>query len=349
MRSPVRKLSALILSALVAVTAGLVAGPQPATAAEGDKRPNLQMLGLRDWHIQNVNGRRLLRFTSIFVNAGPGAFEVHGRRDSSSDGTMDIRQRMFRWDGTSRFIKTAAEARYAADGHDHWHVQGVVTYETWKLNDPGDTARRGGKTGFCFLDSEPWNLSLPYARPSPYYREASCGVRASITNRSGLSVGWADNYPWFFAFQWIDITGLPIGKYQVRVTVDIQDFYDERVERDNCVWTRIRIGSSNTPRVEANGSDCGANAIAPVTSFTGGDNWDPPKRARIEPGPHSGFTFNSVGTVLRTKRVTVKSERHVTVPARGTPPGSSRRYLYMTSGPFEGFWVRPGDGIQLVP
>ena len=38
----------------------------------------------------------------------------------------------------------------------------------------------------------------------------------SITSHAGLSVGWADNYPWFFAFQWIDITGLPGGTYQVR-------------------------------------------------------------------------------------------------------------------------------------
>jgi hypothetical protein len=352
MRRPIHVYSAVFLSVLIAVTAGLVAGPQPAAAAEGDKRPNLQMLSLRDWHIQNVNGRRLLRFGSIFVNSGPGAFEVHGRRDSSSDGTMDIRQRMFRWDGTSRFIKTAAVAKYAADGHDHWHVQGVATYETWKLNNPGDTARRGGKTGFCFLDSEPWDLSVPYAPQSPVYHEHRCGTRGSISNSAGLSVGWADNYPWFFAFQWIDITGLPGGTYQVRVTVDIQNFYDERVERDNCVWTRIRIpapGSSSAPTVEANGSDCGANAIKPVTSFQGGTTWDPPRRARIEPGPHSGYKFNSVGTVLRTKRVTVQSERNVKVSARGTPPGSNDRYFYMTSGPFEGYWVKRGGGVGLVP
>jgi len=352
MRSAVQRSSAVILSLLVAGTAGLVAGPRLAAAAEGDKRPNLQMLSLRDWHIQSVNGRRLLRFTSIFVNAGPGAFEVHGRRDSASDGSMDIKQRMYRWDGTSRMINTPAEARYAADGHDHWHVQGVVTYETWKLNDPHDTQRRGGKTGFCFLDSEPWDFSVPYARTSPFYRESWCGVRASLTNRAGLSVGWADNYPWFFAFQWIDITGLPGGTYQVRVTVDIQDSYQERVERDNCVWTRIHIpapGSTKPPTVEANGSDCGANAIRPVTSFNGGATWDPPRRARIQPGPHTGYKFNSVGTVLRTKRVTVQAERIVKVPARGIPPGSNRRHLYVTSGPFEGYWLRVGDGVELVP
>ena len=66
-------------------------------------------------------------------------------------------------------------------------------------------------------------------------------MRASITSRAGLSVGWADNYPWFFAFQWIDITGLPGGTYQVRVTVDIQDYYQERIDTDNCVWARLHI------------------------------------------------------------------------------------------------------------
>jgi hypothetical protein len=342
----------MALGALMVIGVSLPFHPPTAAAAEGDKRPNLQMLTLRDWHIQTVGGRRLLRFGSIFVNSGPGAFEVAGRRDSSSDATMDIRQRIFNRDGTSRFIGTPAQGKYAADGHDHWHIQGVVTYETWKLSDRTDTARRGGKTGFCFLDSEPWLLSLPHAPQSPYYREAWCGVRASTTLRAGLSVGWADNYPWFFIFQWIDITGLPGGTYKVRVTVDIQNFYDERVETDNCVWTRIRIpapGSGNTPTVVENGADCGADAIAPVTHFKGGTRWDPPRRVRINPGRHTGYTFNSAGTVLRTKHVNVQSERRVTASARGTPPGASRRYFFVTSGPFEGFWVRSGNGIGLVP
>ena len=353
MPTAIRRATVVALGALLLLTAILPLTPSLAAAAEGDKRPNLQMRSLREWHIQAVNGRRLLRFTSIFVNAGPGAFEVHGRRDSGSDPTMDIRQRMFRWDGTSRMINTPAVARYASDGHDHWHVQGVVTYETWRINDATDTARRGGKSGFCFLDSEPWDLSLPYARQSSYYREAWCGVRGSISNQAGLSVGWADNYPWFFAFQWIDITGLPGGTYQVRVTVDIQDYYDERDETDNCVWTRLHIpppGSGNTaPTVEAQGSGCGANAIKPVTSFVGGDTFNPDRQARIEPGAYTGYKFNSVGTVLHSKRIAVQAQRIVTVPARGIPPGHEHRFLYMTSGPFKGYWVRPGSGIQLIP
>jgi hypothetical protein len=340
--------TAVALGILLLIGGTLSLNPARVAARDGDRRPNLQMLTLRDWHIQHVSGRRLLRFTSIFVNSGPGAFEVQGRRDSLSDPRMDIRQRIFNRDGSSRFSETPAVASYAADGHDHWHVQGVVTYETWKQDDITDTARRGGKTGFCFLDSEPWNLSIPHARQSAYYPGAWCGVRSSLTIRPGLSVGWADNYPWYFGFQWIDITGLPAGTYRVRVTVDIQDFYQERVDTDNCVWTKLRIpapGSSATPTVIANGADCGVNAITPVTHFEGGTTWDPPRRVHIEPGPRSGFKFNSAGTVLRTKHVRVMAEGSVTLTARGIPPGSGHRYFFMTSGPFEGYWVRSGNGV----
>ena len=108
MRGSMRGLMIMALSLVMTIGAVLTDAPAQVGAVSGDKRPNLQMLPLRDWHIQNVNGRRLLRFTSIFVNAGPGPFEVRGRRSSTSDPTMSIRQRMFRWDGTSRFIDTAA-------------------------------------------------------------------------------------------------------------------------------------------------------------------------------------------------------------------------------------------------
>jgi hypothetical protein len=342
--------SAVTLSLLVAGTAGWLSGPEAVAAVSGDKRPNLQMLPLRDWHVQSVNGRRLLRFTSIFVNAGPGQFEVRGSRGSTSDPTMDIKQRMFRWDGTSRFIDTPAEGRYAADGHDHWHVQGVTVYEAWKESDPIAT-RRGAKTGICFLDSTAWNFSVRGARRSSYYHGHGCGTRASLTSRMGLSVGWGDDYPWWFAYQWIDITGLPGGIYRVRATVDIQNYYDEKVETDNCAWTRIRIpapGSNAAPTVYANGTDCGRDAITPVSSLATGVTWNPGKQVSIAPGTYTAHRFNSQGTVLRTTRSTVRNERIVTATARAVPPGQSGRWLYMASGPFAGWWVKQGDGVKLV-
>ena len=350
MRIPARRVHAIGISIVLATTALLPLDATPSAAASGDKRPNLQMLQLRDWRIQTSGGRRLLRFTTIFVNAGPGHFELRGRRSSSGDATMDMDQVMYRWDGSRRLINTPAVARYSGDGHDHWHVQGVVTYEAWKESEPL-LMRRGAKAGFCFFDTTAWALTLRGARRSPYYQEEWCGTRSSMTSRVGVSVGWGDRYPWSFAYQWIDITGLPGGTYRVRATVDIQNFYDERVETDNCVWTRIRIpapGSTRGPTVLSNGSDCGTDAITPVTSFPNGEAWNPPRGVRMEPGAHVGIRFNSQGTILRTTRANLRNERIVTAAARATPPGHSARYLYMVRGPLAGYWVRQGGGVSLV-
>lgn len=341
----------MTLSLALCISAIFPGTPARVAAASGDKRPNLQMLGLHDWRIQTVDGRRLLRFTTIFVNAGRGPFELRGTRTWSGDRTMAMDQVMYRWDGSTRIIDTPAAAKYSGDGHDHWHVQGVVTYEIWREAEPTVT-RRGAKTGFCFFDTTDWRLSLRGARQSPYYREEWCGSQTAMTNRVGVSVGWGDRYPWHFAYQWVDITGLPGGIYHVRSTVDIQDFYDESVETDNCVWTRIRIpapGSMRSPTVYANGSDCGTSAITPVSSFDNGVTWDPPLPVWLASGVHVGYTFNSQGTELRRKRSDLRADRLGTASARAIPPGQTGRWLYMASGPFAGYWLRQGDRVKLQP
>ncbi|HEX6474159.1 MAG TPA: lysyl oxidase family protein [Candidatus Limnocylindria bacterium] len=347
-----RRAPILILSLVVAMTALLTPPLRQAEAAPAEAlRPNLQMLRLHDWHLQTVNGRRLLRFTTIFVNQGPGPFELRGGRSSGSDKTMEMDQVLYRTDG-SRFRRpTEAVARYAGDGHDHWHVQGVVVYEAWKLTDP-QNANTGAKTGFCFFDTTPWKLSLPNARRTGYYEQEWCGVKASMTNRVGLSVGWGDRYPWDFVFQWIDITGLPAGAYRVRATVDIHDYYRETDELDNCVWSEIRIpaqGSGNTVKVLRNGRGCGPSAMTAVSSFAAGETFDPPRDVTLSAGAHSGWTYNSAGTQLRRLRRDLAGERAATATARATPPGQTGNWLYMATGPFAGYWVKQGGGVQLQP
>ncbi len=341
----------LVLSVAVAVTAVLTPPLVTTAAATTTLRPNLQMVRLHDWHIQNVDGRRLLRFTTIFVNEGPGRFELRGSRSSQSDKTMEMDQMLYRADG-SRFRRgTSAVAKYAGDGHDHWHVQGVVTYETWALRNP-QAARAGAKTGFCFFDTTPWRLSLPHAPQSGVYEQEWCGTRASMTNRVGISVGWGDRYPWDFVFQWIDITGLPGGTYRVRATVDIHDHYRETDELDNCVWAEVRVpdpGSGTAVKVLRNGRGCGLNAMTPVTTFAGGQTFDPPRDVRISAGVHVGWTFNSAGTRLRRLWRDLTDARAATATARATPPGETGNWLFMASGPFAGYWLKQGGGVELEP
>lgn len=230
-----------VLSAVLAIAATL--GPaRPAAAGGTDRLPDLRMAPLTGFYTENSGGQRRLRFTTIMTNEGAGPLEVRGFRNSFGEQHLQTQQRIHDTAGGVRTVPSRALMEYARDGHDHWHIQGVMLYQLW--NDGGMT-RRGTKVGFCFLDSRPWNLALPGAPQSRVYPERVCGDQGDLQNHMGLSVGWGDEYPANFTFQWIDITGLPPGDYTVQARADEQNWYLESNEGNNCAWARVRIGASN--------------------------------------------------------------------------------------------------------
>ncbi len=218
--------------------------------------PDLAMAPLGDFQIQWVNGRRLLRFTAMMVNVGAGHFELRGSRPNTSQ-PMHMTQVVY--DGTSRSasvvqqIPTDAVASYAGDGHNHWHVDEMMRYDMWG----GGGTFRGAKVGYCFLDSDPWATGLPGYNGS-YYRGSMCSTNPSIlNNRMGISVGWGDEYEWYLAWQWVDITNVPAGTYVVRASVDPNGSFTESSEANQCAWARVRFGgSSSAVTVEASARTC---------------------------------------------------------------------------------------------
>jgi len=221
------------------------------------------MASIRDVRIQvTSSGRRLLRFTTILLNTGSGPFELRARRSSSSQGSMRVSQRIYNTAGGFRTVSTRAVARYAGDGHSHWHVQRVATYDL--LRPDRTFLRRGAKIGFCFFDTTLAYPRLPGSPASQRYRESSCGSRPSLSASMGISVGWGDNYPWNFAYQWIDVSRLAAGLYTIRAVVDFQNYYRERSETNNCAYIRIRIPATGQPTVLGRGNHC-LGWIAPGT------------------------------------------------------------------------------------
>ena len=57
----------------------------------------------------------------------------------------------------------------------------------------------------------------------------------------GLSVGWGDQYSASTNFQWIDITGLPNGRYRLTATADPGHLVKEASYTNNAAWAKIRI------------------------------------------------------------------------------------------------------------
>jgi lysyl oxidase len=239
------------LGVILALVAALgVAIPAPPVAAASDRLPDLRAGRITDLRIVRSGGRKLLRFTTTILNYGDGPFEVRGFRPKINI-PFDIDQIVYRSDGTTRRIETDAQVRYAGDGHDHYHVKRMASYHLWSTRG----TLRDSKIGFCFFDTTPSYLSLPRAPKTRHYLQSGCGTFRSTSTRTGISVGWGDKYPWNFAYQWIDITGVPTGSYTLRFAVDLFGYFIEKSDTNNCRYVRVSIGSS-TVRVLGGGTTC---------------------------------------------------------------------------------------------
>jgi Lysyl oxidase/S-layer homology domain len=273
-RRPPKRLAALTLLLLAFTTAaGLAPGTTPTrTASAGTElMPDLAMAPLGDFRIEWVNGRRLLRFTAMMVNVGSGHFELRGARGATS---QPMRMSQVFYDTTARNVApvrtqvTNAVASYAGDGHNHWHVNEMMRYDMWG----GGGTFRGAKVGFCFLDSDPWATSLP-GYNGAFYRGSMCSTNpGALSNRMGISVGWGDEYEYYLAWQWVDITGVAGGTYTIRATVDPYGWFAEASEGNQCAWARVSFtGSSSAVRVNASGRDCTDDIV--TSEFAGDIRW----------------------------------------------------------------------------
>ncbi len=178
-----------------------------------------------------------LRFTTSVDNIGDGPFLVHAHRDSTAQPTMTVRQAIQSTvDGPVPM--TYAEAQHPtpswsyyepAAAHQHWHLMG---FEYFQLRTPtGQTVVTDRKNGFCLGDRFT-NVDAGALRHLPGDRDTPTGKLAreldghkcehhnpdALDVFFGISVGQGDDYKYNVEFQWLDITRVPSGVYDV-VTV----------------------------------------------------------------------------------------------------------------------------------
>lgn len=89
--------------------------------------------------------------------------------------------------------------------HEHYHFS---TYAAYDLVDSADQiVAVGHKQAFCLMD---------YARGDGSRRPRyDCAFQ-------GISAGWSDIYEGYLDCQWVDVTDVPPGEYQLRVRLNIE-------------------------------------------------------------------------------------------------------------------------------
>jgi hypothetical protein len=119
-----------------------------------------------------------------------------------------------------------------SDCHGHYHLNGLATYRVLTRN--GRQMARTYKQGFCLRDDEPNSSNV--ASPARY----TCEYQ-------GISAGWQDVYEKSLDCQWVDITGVPAGVYNLEIRINTRRVLRESNYSNNKVVLRIRI-PRNVPR-----------------------------------------------------------------------------------------------------
>ncbi|WNV83926.1 lysyl oxidase family protein [Umezawaea sp. Da 62-37] len=213
-----------------------------------------------------------LRFTSSEDNIGEGPLLLFGSRDNTTQKTMQVRQAFQAlpsgeipksYEAAQR--QTATSTYYEpAKSHEHWHLMG---FERFELRAPGGgVVATDRKNGFCLGDryTTPDASGLahtvhdddsPQGSLGRFLAKNMCNMRTpdALTVTEGISVGRGDDYRHTVDFQWLDITTVASGTYDVVNTVNsdrtlLESNYDNN-SSSIAISVQWPAGAQSAPKV----------------------------------------------------------------------------------------------------
>ncbi|HEU4577949.1 MAG TPA: lysyl oxidase family protein [Polyangiaceae bacterium] len=114
----------------------------------------------------------------------------------------------------------------------------LAGFARYELRDAsGQLVLTGTKNEFCMTDAEEW---IP---------ESGAQCHKYTCKNQGIVPGCADNYGTDLPCQWLDVTDVPAGEYELSVTVNAAHAIAEQDYANNNVKLRLRIGANGTGSV----------------------------------------------------------------------------------------------------
>ncbi|MFI1822283.1 lysyl oxidase family protein [Lentzea sp. NPDC020367] len=176
-----------------------------------------------------------IRFTTAMDNVGEGPLMLHGRRPDRTSDEMSVRQ-AFQTSRGGPIPGTYDDARRATatsmyyeptPTHLHWHLMGFARMQ---LRTPGGrTVVADRKNGFCLgdryrnADAGPLpDAASPEGQLAERLKKSNCGRNDPDATEmfEGISAGSGDDYRKGVDFQWLDLTNVTSGTYDLVNTVN---------------------------------------------------------------------------------------------------------------------------------
>lgn len=186
--------------------------------------------------------RRLLRFTFASPNIGPGALIVGAPADYPD---------LFEFascHGHIHFQEYADYRLWTPEGYQAWRVLRDAAHPRILSGDllarhPQIRAHmvEGEKRGFCVADIIPADIPGVPEDPRTYYPADGQTWNELCNTNQGISVGWADVYPYWLEGQWIDVTDVPKGDCILEAEVNAEHVFEEADYSNNSAAVPVRI------------------------------------------------------------------------------------------------------------
>jgi hypothetical protein len=189
-----------------------------------------------------------LTFASNVENTGWGPLVVVGHRASRRVPTMQADQLIRKRTGGFKRVPRVGRLRYNVDPtHSHWHLQPFERYELRTLD--GQQIVRDHKSGFCLTSDHISELPTLGPRGTRLIGRNRCGLSApkALQVVEGTAVGFGDIYPPVKEGQYVDVTGVPPGDYDLVNRVNVGRRLRELNYANDDASLRIRLLPPENP------------------------------------------------------------------------------------------------------
>lgn len=195
---------------------------------------------------KQVNGKWQVSFSTIIVNVGRGDLLLRATRDDVP-GEWRAEQLIPHSVSGADVVPLDASLAWGGDGHDHWHIVRVASVWLTPIDADGearasDKSRIDTKVGFCFYDH---THQLGRGPEKAVYSAHTCGHEDDTLVGMGMSPGWNDTYNRELPGQFVDLTGLPDGKYRMWAEVDEAGLFREARRDNNVTWADFNLSTGD--------------------------------------------------------------------------------------------------------
>lgn len=168
---------------------------------------------------------RCLRFSNDIRNVGAGTLKLRFRWDTGIATGCEMEQEIDVI-GEAPIDRNAGPCVFHPQ-HLHFHYQNMAWYQLFPVDAQGNPGAapvaKSYKLGFCLIDVDDWTFGGSAARQhARVYSFPTCNVPNNIPASNpalweymGISPGWGDIYTWDLPAQYLDISKVGDGTYEL--------------------------------------------------------------------------------------------------------------------------------------